>query len=858
MSGVDTADFALTGLGTISSVIQLTTTTYRVDVTTGADGDVRLDFIDNDTVTDVAGNPAGGVGTVNGDFTTGETYTIDKTAPTVLSIVRAGTNPTNAATVDFTVTFSESVTGVAVADFASVPTGLTGTLTVASVTAVNGSTYKVTVNAGTGEGTLGLDFTGNVTDLASNNSTATYNAGQVYTIDRTAPAAPGVALTSDTGSSNSDKVTSNGALTLSGVEGGATVQYSIDGGTTWTSTFTPVQGLNSVEVRQTDVAGNIGPSSGAFTFTFDTVPPAAPGISLTSDTGSSSSDKITSNGALTLSGVEVGATAEYSTDGGATWNPTFTAAEGANSVQVRQTDVAGNVSTASAAFTFTLDTVAPAVPTVALTSDTGSSPIDKITSNGALTLTGVEGGASVQYSVDGGTTWSNTFTPVQGANSVEVRQTDVAGNVGPASAAFAFTLDTIAPVAPGVALTVDTGSNNADKITSNGALTLTGVESGASVEYSIDGGTTWLPTFTATEGANSVEVRQTDVAGNVSIASIAFAFTLDTTVPAAPTVALTADTGFSGADKITSNGALTLTGVEPGATVQYSIDGGTTWTGSFTPVQGANSVQVRQTDVAGNVGTASAAFTFTLDTIAPAMITISDIVPNVRSTSVTNVDVTFSESIALTTLTFADLILSRDGSVNLINAGSGVVITQDLGDPTIYHVALPAALTSTSGGYSLKVVGAGIADAAGNASSGNLVATWTMSAASTAAPGTPTILTPIGVLNDVTPTFTWTATSLAARYDLWVDNLTTGASQVIRQTSLVATTFTPVANLPYGSYRVWVRAFNGSDVASSWSTSADFRIGAPTITAPIGTAPTNPPRGRRRSSVQYSVDGGTT
>ncbi|MFO0864203.1 MAG: chitobiase/beta-hexosaminidase C-terminal domain-containing protein [Gemmataceae bacterium] len=170
---------------------------------------------------------------------------------------------------------------------------------------------------------------------------------------------------------------------------------------------------------------------------------------------------------------------EYSIDGGGSWNPTFTATEGANSVQVRQTDAAGNVGAASAAFTFTLDTTAPAAPTVALTADTGSSPIDKITSNGALTLTGVEGGASVQYSVDGGTTWSNTFTPVQGANSVEVRQTDVAGNVGPASAAFAFTLDTIAPVAPGVALTVATGSNNADKITSNGALTLTGVESGS-------------------------------------------------------------------------------------------------------------------------------------------------------------------------------------------------------------------------------------------------------------------------------------------------------------------------------------------------------------------------------------------
>ncbi|MBX9677937.1 MAG: hypothetical protein K2X38_04170, partial [Gemmataceae bacterium] len=242
-----------------------------------------------------------------------------------------------------------------------------------------------------------------------------------------------------------------------------------------------------------------------------------------------------------------------------------------------------------------------------------------------------------------------------------------------------------------------------------------------------------------------------------------------------------------------------------------------------------------QTDVAGNVGAASTAFLFTLDTIAPALVTLSDVVPNVRSTSVTSIDVTFSEAISLTSLTFADLILSRDGSANLINAGSGVAIAQDGIDPTLYRITLPAPLTSTSGGYSLKVVGAAIADLAGNASSGNVVATWTMNATSTAAPGTPSLLSPIGVINDVTPTFSWTATSLAARYDLWVNNLSTGASQVIRQTSLVSTTFTPSANLAYGSYRVWVRALNGSDVASSWSTSADFRIGAPTVTAPTGT-----------------------
>src|SRR6185437_14904271 len=150
-----------------------------------------------------------------------------------------------------------------------------------------------------------------------------------------------------------------------------------------------------------------------------------------------------------------------------------------------------------------------------------------------LTLTGVEAGALVQYSVNSGTTWGTSFTAVEGANSVQVRQTDVAGNVSGATT-FSFTLDTQA-AAPGVALTSDTGSSNSDQITSAGALTLTGVEAGALVQYSVNSGTTWGTSFTAVEGANSVEVRQTDVAGNVSGATT-FSFTLDTQA-AAPGVA---------------------------------------------------------------------------------------------------------------------------------------------------------------------------------------------------------------------------------------------------------------------------------------------------------------------------------
>src|SRR5439155_1089383 len=102
-------------------------------------------------------------------------------------------------------------------------------------------------------------------------------------------------------------------------------------------------------------------------------------------------------------------------------------AEGANTVQVRQVDAAGNNGTA-ASLSFTLDTQGPAAPAVVLASDTGSSGSDHITSNGSLTVTPAEAGGSIQYSIDSGLSWTSSFTAAEGANTVQVRQVDAAGN----------------------------------------------------------------------------------------------------------------------------------------------------------------------------------------------------------------------------------------------------------------------------------------------------------------------------------------------------------------------------------------------------------------------------------------------
>ncbi|WP_230964335.1 beta strand repeat-containing protein, partial [Burkholderia stagnalis] len=443
------------------------------------------------------------------------------------------------------------------------------------------------------------------TDIAGNTSVPTSFG---FTLD-TSAAAPGVALTTDSGSNASDHVTNAGTLNLTGVETGATVEYSIDGGHTWSTSFSAVEGLNDVQVRQTDIASNTSDPT-SFSFTLDTSA-AAPGVALATDSGSSASDHVTNVGTLNLTGVETGATVEYSTDGGHTWSTSFSAVEGLNDVQVRQTDIAGNTSDPTS-FSFTLDTSA-AAPGVALTTDSGSSASDHVTNVGTLNLTGVETGATVEYSTDGGHTWNTSFSAVEGLNGVQVRQTDIAGNTSSATS-FSFTLDTSA-TAPGVALTTDSGSSASDHVTNVGTLNLTGVETGATVEYSIDGGHTWNTSFSAVEGVNDVQVRQTDIAGNTSSAT-SFSFTLDT-FAAAPGVALTTDSGSSASDHVTNVGTLNLSGVETGATVEYSTDGGHTWSTSFSAVEGVNDVQVRQTDIAGNTSSATS-FSFTLDTSATA------------------------------------------------------------------------------------------------------------------------------------------------------------------------------------------------------------------------------------------------
>ena len=200
VSGVDTSDFVLAGTGTSGASITNVSggsNSYTVTASTGADGTLGLNVVDDDSIVDGVGNKLGGTGVANGNFT-GQLYTVDKAAPTLSSINRAGTNPANTGPLTWTVTFSEPVNGVITSNFALATSNIGGTApSITSATPTGGApaaawTVSVSTTGATGQntGSIGLNLanTTNIKDVATNNlSAATPVVGQAYTYDTTAP-----------------------------------------------------------------------------------------------------------------------------------------------------------------------------------------------------------------------------------------------------------------------------------------------------------------------------------------------------------------------------------------------------------------------------------------------------------------------------------------------------------------------------------------------------------------------------------------------------------------------------------------------------------------------------------------------
>ena len=546
-------------------------------------------------------------------------------------------------------------------------------------------------------GLLGLSGAKKDSGTTVNVSVPSTSSGSSSTI----PAVSSLRISDDTGASSSDLITKTASQTVSGtlstsLLSGQTVKVSTDNGSTWTAA-TATTGSTTFSLSGATLSGsstlmakavNTSLAEGTSlskAYVLDTTSPTA---TLTTGTYANTANATvqsseTGTAYLVKNTIIVTNEASITSASGTSWNSVAISAAGSNtslalaglvdgSYRLYTVDAAGNLSTASTN-TFTVDATAPSlsntITQLLMSSDTGSSPTDKITKTTSQTISGTLSEAlgsneSVYISADGGLNWSSA-TATTGStsfslsgfslevgtnNSMQAKVMNTFTSSSSAIYSILYTLDTTAPtvaiIAPTLAIT-----SSKTAATAGESLTLTFTFSEVPVGFSasditVTNGTvsgltvdaTNSKVYTATlalsnalsSGTSVVSVASNnfyDVAGNANAVSSSLSVTIDSVVPTVSSVTITSATGaqsnyLNAGDVVTATAtfseAVTVdtTGGRPylnlninGTTVQaaYASGSGTTaLTFSYTILAGqtdANGISIDLNSLNLNSGT---------------------------------------------------------------------------------------------------------------------------------------------------------------------------------------------------------------------------------------------------------------
>ncbi|MBI2933737.1 MAG: hypothetical protein HYY16_19000 [Planctomycetes bacterium] len=815
---------------------------------------------------DGAGNPGAWSAVLM--FTVDTTPPLTPAAPDLLSTSDSGPSSTDNITNDVTPTFTGS------AEPNAIVTLRAGAVSTGSATADAGGAYTIT-SMSLVDATY--DFTVVVTDAATNTSLPSPPLTVKIDSAIATPAAPVLDAASDTGPA--DGITSDATPTFTGtVEPNATVTLQQDLTPLTTATAGPTgaysitapamgDGDYNFTVSASDAAGNTSPTSFSLSVTIDTLAPAPPTQpDLQTDTGVSSTDNVTNDltpgftgtaepdivVSLRIGVTEVGA-ATADAAGAYTVTSIPIAADGVFTFTAVAIDLAGNSSPDSISVQVTIDTAAPAPPTL-------SAPADaSCTANPSLSLdwSDVADPSGIAYDLqvdDSGPAFSSpevdasnlpvslfiTGGMASATYSWRVRAVDVAGNPSPWSSVRTVTVDTVSPSAPALLAPANGPCTNdaapvfdwSDVADPCGVTYQLQVDDSGAAFASPEINQTGLATSTFTPAplpaASYVwRTRAFDGAGNPGAWSAPFVFTIDTTPPASAPVLLTPANGATA----NTNVAFDWSDIADMCGVTYEIqidDSDPTFpspeiaqadvaTSSFTPAatppNGSYFWRVRAVDGGGNPGPWAAPFSFSLDATPPA----TPAAPDLADASDTGTSSTDNIT-SITTPTLAGL-AEADISVTLYANGTpvGTTTSDATGNYTIASSLLPA------GTYDFTVIAS---DAAGNTSpaSTSLTVIIDTSIATPAAPALDAasdtgLSSSDGVTNDTTPTLTGAAEASASVI------LRNGAVQVgaavADAAGAYAITLAPLAD---GAYSFTVTASDAAGNASSASLSLAVAI----------------------------------
>ncbi|SGZ73104.1 Alkaline phosphatase [Bathymodiolus thermophilus thioautotrophic gill symbiont] len=398
------------------------------------------------------------------------------------------------------------------------------------------------------------------------------------------------------------------------------------------------------------------------------------------DTGGATNDTT-----ITVSGMKEGATWQYSIDGGASFTDgtgsSFVLREGTyaeNIIQIKQTDTAGNTLTVikntSPVVVDTTNPLFTSATTVDVETNTEASETiyeATATDNNAVTYTLEDGNQKDKFTIskEGELKYKQKQTTAHNDDKVTIIVTDVAGN----KTKQLITVSVKDSILTTSVVWNNIGDDNNINIEELATVTLSGTVTStgstpadlniASIVFKQNNAivhtiNTALPVINNNTWTLDHDNAWTSklVNGNctviVNLSANSNSITgqgetvvvIDIVIPGAPVLSFT-DTGLSN-DGVTKNGTMTVSDLETGATWQYSIDGGTNFTSgtgsSFILNEGTytqNTIQIKQTDVAGNVSSVAAnTSTVVVDTTDPLFLNTDNTVSvEINSTVTTTV-----------------------------------------------------------------------------------------------------------------------------------------------------------------------------------------------------------------------------
>ena len=391
-------------------------------------------------------------------------------------------------------------------------------------------------------------------------------------------------------------------------------------------------------------------------FTVSTAPPSdttPPDTTITSGpTGTTTDNSPT----FAFTATEANSVFECRVDSGA-WadctSPWTTAAlsDGAHSVSVRATDVAGNTDASPATRSFTVDTTTPPPADTTPPDTTISSGPTGTTSatTASFAFTSTESASTFECKLDTGA-WATCTSPkaysglTTGSHTFSVRATDAAGNTDASPATQTWTIQsapvdhqpvaayTYSPAAPttGQAVSFDASSATCDDTPCTYSWEDDGGDGPAGDQWPLGSGKTMAFTFQEA-GVKNVRVNVTDVDGDVAttMKAINVAAAGSTPPPADTTAPNTTITSGPTGTTTDNTPTFAFTASESGSTFQCQLDAGA-WTACTSPwttsalTDGMHGIAVRATDPAGNTDATPATQSFTVAAAAAPQTLVGD------------------------------------------------------------------------------------------------------------------------------------------------------------------------------------------------------------------------------------------